>query len=399
MLRACLALSVLLSVDSYANTNMPTGAEGGTYHAIGKDISRIAIPYGLDIKVKSSVGSVDNIRQLLKDENAILSLAQSDVIAALKSSTQATTQSAIKNLRMILPLYQEEVHLLANKSIQTISDLTGKRVGVGRIGSGTHVTATNILNLLNIQTIPSNNLDPVDAYKALLFGKLDAVFFVSGKPINYIQGLLEMNTRQELKAYAEGVHLLPIEDSRLDELYTKTSIDPADYVSKNGQYKLTDTAITTVSVTAVLVTKAYKDGKTWVEQKRCRQIGKVHKAINRQLPKLAYSGTGKKKYHQKWASVDLALPIDLEESGCIKPAAVKKKPANIPATKTNQVVAPKPSKVEVSLSDTEIAEANCLLETGKACPAKKPLPIEEQPLEALSSTDQPIDDLTLEPLL
>ena len=44
MLRACFLLSLLLSTNSVANTFMPTGADGGTYHAIGKDIAHIVIP-------------------------------------------------------------------------------------------------------------------------------------------------------------------------------------------------------------------------------------------------------------------------------------------------------------------------------------------------------------------
>ena len=399
MLRTGLLLSVLLSTHSYANTYMPTGSEGGTYHAIGKDIANIAVIYGVDITVKNSVGSVDNIRQLLKSKDTDLSLAQSDVIKSLQNSTQATTQSAIKNLRLVMPLYQEEVHLLASKSIKTISDLSGKRVGVGRIGSGTHVTATNILSKLDIKALPNNKLSPVDAYKALLFGQLDAVFFVSGKPINYIQGMLEMNTREDLKVYAEGVHLLAIEDERLDKLYDKASIEPSDYVSKSGQHKLTDVTIPTVSVTAALVTRVFPDDKTWETKKRCRQIGRIHRAVSRQLPKLASGEVAKKKPHPKWASVDLSLPMDLEKSDCIQPQPTQKKAVTAKPANTDQIVAPSPDKVEVSLSAAEIAEANCLLETGKPCVIQEPLPLEEQPVVISPSTAaDAISDLVLEPL-
>jgi hypothetical protein len=97
--------------------------------------------------------------------------------------------------------------------------------------------------------------------------------------------------------------------------------------------------------------------------------------------------------------VDLELPIALEKSGCITPTVVKKKVVSTPVANTNEIVTPDPSKVEIPLTQAEIAEANCLLETGKPCPTIKPLPVQEQPLEVLPSTDQSIDDLTLEPLL
>ncbi len=371
MLRAGFLLSVLVSANAYAATNMPTGAEGGTYHAIGLDISRVTPLYGVDINVQSSVGSIDNIRQLLKNEEANLSLAQSDVIAALQSSTQETTKAAIQNLRLVFPLYQEEVHLLANKSIQTIEDLEGKRVGVGRIGSGTYVTASNILNTLSIKTAPNNELGPVDAYKALLFGKLDAVFFVSGKPINYIQGMLEMHNRDDLKVYADGVHLIPIVDERLNDTYAKARIEPNDYVTKNGHFKLTRKTIQTVSVTAALVTKAFELDKSWIAGKRCREIGRVHRAIRNRLPLLASGGNHKNKFHPKWASVNLDLPMTLEMSGCVKQKAAPKKTtvtrSSVRTTHSSEIVAPDPSKVEVPLSASEVAEAHCLLMTGKPC--------------------------------
>ncbi|PWQ96319.1 TAXI family TRAP transporter solute-binding subunit [Leucothrix arctica] len=381
MIRVSFLLSAwLLAANASAATNMPTGAEGGTYHAIGVDISRITPLYGVDINVISSVGSVDNIRQLFKNNEVDLSLAQSDVIAAFKKSPQATTQSAIQNLRLVLPLYQEEVHILANKSIQTISDLAGKRVGVGRIGSGTHITATNILRLLKLKTLPNNKLSPLDAYKALLFGELDAVFFVSGKPINFIQGMLEMNDRQDLKSYVAGIHLLAIEDDRLNESYDIASIDPNDYVSKNRKHKLTNISIPTISVTAALVTRVFPDDNKWVTGKRCREIGRVHRAISNRLHFLASGGTAKNKFHPKWASVDLKHPIDLEVSDCVKAKIATKKV--IKATTSSEIVAPDQNKVEVHLNAEEIAEAHCLLTTHKPC----------------SSATIP-DDSTLEPLL
>lgn len=404
MLRAFLLLSLFIPNYGYAATVMPTGVEGGTYHAIGNDISTISAKYGVDIEVKSSVGSIENIRQLLKNDEVDLSITQSDVIDALRSSNKSATQSAFQNLRLVLPLYQEEVHLLANKSVTSISDLAGKRVSIGQIGSGTHVTATSILNKLNIKTLANNKLGPVDAYKSLLFGKLDAVFFVSGKPISHIQGMLEMNTRKDLKPFVDAIHLIAIDDSRLMDSYAATTIEAGDYVSKNGQYALTDVAVATVAVTATLVTRTLPNNKTAKTKSRCRQIGKIHNAIRKELPSLAAGGTTKKPFHPKWATVNLDANIELEKSPCLKLKPVKRK--TIKNNVSNERVAPKPDKVAVPLTASELAEANCLLLTGKACVQQAPLPKEEALLpettpEMPNTIEQlePINGLTLEPSL
>src|SRR5437763_14175472 len=42
-----------------------------------------------------------------------------------------------KKIKMVFPLYNEEIHLLAKKGINSFDDLANKRVAIGREGSGT----------------------------------------------------------------------------------------------------------------------------------------------------------------------------------------------------------------------------------------------------------------------
>jgi len=102
---------------------------------------------------------------------------------------------------------------------------------------------------------------------------------------------------------------------------------------------------------------------------RCRQIAKVHRALRKRLPTLAAGGAGKNKYHPKWETVDFDTPIDLEKSDCIqaKAAPVKTTRAASTSAATPHNNAPTQAKEEVSLNLKEVAEANCLLTTGKPC--------------------------------
>ena len=104
-----------------------------------------------------------------------------------------------------------------------------------------------------------------------------------------------------------------------------------------------------------------------LQEKRCREIGRVHRAISNRLHFLASGGTAKNKFHPKWASVDLKHPIDLEMSDCVKAKVTTKKV--IKATTSSETVAPDQNKVEVNLSAEEMAEAHCLLTTHKPCSA------------------------------
>ena len=75
------------------------------------------------------------------------------------------------------------------KEIQGIEDLQGKRVVVGKLGSGNRLTATNLLNILNVT--PSEYIDwsPEDAVLAVLRGQVDAMFYVAGKPVAVFDNL------------------------------------------------------------------------------------------------------------------------------------------------------------------------------------------------------------------
>lgn len=316
-----MALSCLfISFTTFANPiGMPTGSSGGTYYPMALDIAWLTAPNGVSIQVKNSLGSLDNIRRMASTENAGISLVQSDVIEFLNSTPSRINKSVLKNLRLVFPLYNEEVHLLARGDIRTVEDLANKRVAVGKVGSGTYVTSNNILNKLDINVIRLPDLSPEDAYQGLLLGKLDAVFFVGGKPISYIDGLLEMKRDEALSRYAKEIHVVPLEDARLDDSYAKASITPGDYQSADGTARLTDVEVPTVAVKAILVSYNFsKDKSSAYYRLRCDQVDQINTIVRENLPLLVSGGTGSKQFHPKWSDVDLDQPVDLAKSDCIK---------------------------------------------------------------------------------
>ena len=127
-----------------------TGPKTGTYYEFGKDIAQIAGKAGIDVDVKPSEGSIDNIKRINSSENAAIGIVQSDVLGFLSRSKSPGSIRIASNLRMIFPFYNEEVHVLARNEIKSFADLQGKKIAVGEEGSGNMMTAINLFSMMNI---------------------------------------------------------------------------------------------------------------------------------------------------------------------------------------------------------------------------------------------------------
>ena len=281
---------------------MVTGSATGTYIQFGRDIARVLKPEGIDIIVKESEGSLDNVRRLWSKENAAIAIVQSDLLGFLKRSKGPMLKTYSKNLKLIFPFYNEEVHLLARKSIQRFEDLAGKRVVVGTEGSGNYLTSNNLLYMLKIK--PSKrimDLPPAEAVRAVLTGKADAMFFVGGKPITLFQNISKLLTDSN-PAYAkmvDNIHFVPLDNEKMHKEYVSSTIGPEDY-------KWVKKKIPTIAVKAVLVcydfseknSLFYKERSSYY-QERCQQLAAIGQAIHQSIDILKQSG------HPKWKEVNL----------------------------------------------------------------------------------------------
>ena len=128
-----------------------TGGEKGTYYQFGLDLQRLTKPTGVNLTVYPSKGSIENIFAVYQRPGVQLGIVQSDVLAFVARVQSDPVLSRIaKKTRMVFPLYNEEVHLLARRGIRDFDDLTGRRVAVGRDGSGTYLTARLLFKLSEV---------------------------------------------------------------------------------------------------------------------------------------------------------------------------------------------------------------------------------------------------------
>lgn len=271
---------------------MVTGSKTGTYIQFGNDIAGVAKTVGLDILVKDSQGSIDNIKRINSKENATFGIVQSDVLGFLNRSENPEMRQVASRLRLIFPFYNEEVHLFANKSVMTLSDLQGKRVVVGEQGSGNWLTAMNLLQITGVKPAELLNLPPLQGVTAVLKGEADAMFYVAGKPVSLFTKVGNLITKPEFASMLANVHFVPLDDPRLLREYQSAQIGTADYEWLNGN-------VPTIAVKAVLMSFDFSGKQNPYFVQRCQQLAKLGQVIRANLGQLKQTG------HPKWKEVNL----------------------------------------------------------------------------------------------
>jgi uncharacterized protein len=286
--------------ESYSPMGMVTGSASGTYIQFGKQIADVARKEGVEIIVKTSGGSLDNIQRIRSSENAALGIVQSDVLGFIKKgSDDPQLRQFVEHLRLIFPFYNEEVHVYANKQIKQFKDLNGKRVAIGTENSGNFVTSINLFQIMNIEPKEYvTTLKPVDAAAAVISGDIDAMIYVAGKPVSLFTDLEKVKSNPELAPYFEKTHFVPLDQEELRKEYAPSTITPADY-------PWVDKEIPTVAVKAVLIGYDFSKGRSPYYRMRCDQLERLGRAIRDNIDTLKLNG------HKKWKEVDLDQEIGI----------------------------------------------------------------------------------------
>ena len=274
------------------------GPGTGTYIKVARDIGDLAASCGLDVEVLESEGGFENFLAVRKRRFTQFGMTQSDILEYVRTyaAEDAAIQSAAFGMRIALPLYNEEVQILARRDVEDLDGLEGRRVGVGSEGSGTFLTASLMLGLTGVEPSERVSAPFEEMLPALLSGDLDAFFFVAGAPT----ALLEAP-----EIDGEAFHLLPISDPTLQAVYQPATI-PA------GTYAYQDEAVETVAVKAVLMTFDYDPERNAYHRDACAAVSDIaHLAVTR-LDELRESG------HPKWRDVDLTdIPPGWEVGDCV----------------------------------------------------------------------------------
>ncbi len=300
LLNLCL---VLMTVTvSYAATpvsmGIVTGSTKGTYYQFGLNLAQLVKTSNIDLRVSPSNGSVENIYAVFKRPNTQLGIVQADVLAFVtRVQTDPVLKQIAKKIKMVFPLYNEEIHLVGINGLQSFADLQGKRVAVGKEGSGTYLTARLLFEISGIKPSALVTIGTNDALEQLKAGSIDAMFYVAGYPVK----LLASDITAE-----NNLVLVPIQNQAITEFYPQTTI-PA------GTYGWQQSDVATVAVKAVLVSYNFRNAN-------CENVGRVGQLIYENMEWLKQNG------HPKWNVVDLNFPL----KGWQQYDCVGKKLAKIP---------------------------------------------------------------------
>ena len=219
-----------------------TGLDGGTFLRFGRDIAKICYSKKIPIQVAKSKGSLDNFEHLLsgKRDFAIL---QYD---ALLYKDRRPKKNKVDQIKMLLPLYNEEFHLVVRKEskVKTLADLKGKKVVIGNRASGPWVTAKRLNKLTKVKWVPVEK-NFKEGLRNLMDGKVEAVFYVVGAPTKKLGNLTS--------GAKNFIRLLPIQHPSLAKYYIQTKIQAS-------AYDWLDQDVPTFATKAILVSFDYKKG-------------------------------------------------------------------------------------------------------------------------------------------
>lgn len=196
-----------------------SGNPNGTYLYLAYDMSAV-LDDGDELRVLPVIGKggYQNVMDVLHLRGVDLCITQSNIMTYLKETGEMGPN--IENrLAFITRLYNEEMHVLAGPGINSIKDLSGKKVNFSDVGSGTQFSTRLIFKLLGIQA-EEVNMGQGDGYQKVKSGEIAATVLIAGKPTgSFSKFKLE-----------PGMKLLPVPYTEaLEADYLPAKLTHADY--------------------------------------------------------------------------------------------------------------------------------------------------------------------------
>ncbi|MEM1538034.1 MAG: TAXI family TRAP transporter solute-binding subunit [Candidatus Nezhaarchaeales archaeon] len=220
----------------------------GVYYPVAGAMSRIIYEHvpGMSLTVESSGASVANAK-LIGSGAADFAILQNDIAYYAYNGILMFEGAPIKNMRGIAILYPEHIQIVAraDAGIKSVSDLKGKRVAVGPLGSGTEVNARQILEVYGLTFDDLGKAERLSAEEASSYlkdGRVDAAFFTVGVGAAAISDV----------ALLTPITLVPIEEAKIEALRAKYPYYFREVIPA-GSYKGVDKDVVTVAVYATLV--------------------------------------------------------------------------------------------------------------------------------------------------
>ena len=267
-----------------ANTvTLMTGSFGSTYAQIGADLSSV-LDNGANLRVLPILGrgSVQAVADILLLKGVDAGIVRKDTLAYLERKDFANN---IRNQFVyVTKMFNEEMHVLAPRSIRSLKDLDGKTVVVDLPDASTFVTSINVFERLGIKP-HLLYIEPRLALEQLSRGEIDAIVAVEGKPVQWLSQVRDPN-----------LHLVPVEyEKTLQEEYLPSQLSSADYPNL-----VSDAApVDTIAAEAVLASYNWQPTSD-----RYRRLSLLVDSLFTRVAQLQ-----RPPFHPKWKEVALKAPV------------------------------------------------------------------------------------------
>jgi uncharacterized protein len=280
-----------------AEYKIVTANEKGTYFAIGADLAKFVAPAaGIKLEVLPTAGSAANIKHLRYDPGVKFAIVQADVYQAFVDRAGKGNKEAramIRPLRVILPLYNTEIHYIvrADSPLTYLHDIKNAKINGGVLGSGAALITHTLYSMMFGAPIPEDNASFLSNEEALvkLIGdkSVDVVVVAAGQPAPLIA-----NMKPEAQKFIKLLKFDPAHPSAKLPLtvYSYSTIKASSYPN------LLKEDFTTVAVGAFLVTYDYNLSGT------IGYLTQFARSLCENFSTLQAQG------HPKWREVSLSLP-------------------------------------------------------------------------------------------
>jgi len=261
-----------------------TGTIGGTYVQFGADLASV-LDDGNKLRVLPIVGrgSVQSVADILFLQGVDIGIVRADTLDYLERKGFA--KDIKKQFTYVTKLYNEEMQIIAPKSINSLRDLEGKTVSVDLPNGSTFVTVLTVADRLGMK---ANwvYIEQRIAMEKLKKGEVDAVIVVGGKPYKSVSNF----------GNDGRFHLVKVDyEKPLQGDYLPATLTAKDYPNLIAEGETVDT----IAVPALLA--AYN----WAPNtERYRKLANFVDAFFTKFPQFQNP-----PFHPKWKEVSLAAPL------------------------------------------------------------------------------------------
>ena len=261
-----------------------TGTIGGTYVQIGADLASV-LDDGNKLRVLPIVGrgSVQSVADILFLQGVDIGIVRADTLDYLERKGFA--KDIKKQFTYVTKLYNEEMQIIAPKSINSMRDLQGKRVSIDLPNGSTFVTVLTVAERLGLKA-DWLYIEQRIAMEKLKKGEIDAVIVVGGKPYKSVSSFNNDGR----------FHLVKVDyEKPLQGDYLPATLTSKDYPNLIAEGESVDT----IAVPALLA--AYN----WAPNTdRYRKLTNFVDAFFTKFPQFQNP-----PFHPKWKEVSLAAPL------------------------------------------------------------------------------------------